>query len=96
MSLEREDPGALVFNANGVMLRVTEVSKFKPARYTVLGWRVPNILDAIRELKSKGVSMARFIGIQQDEHGVWSAPDGVKVAWFRDPDGNILSLTQFL
>ena len=85
----------LVFDADGVMVRVTDVGEFQPAHYTVLGWQVRNIQDAIQELEPKGLSFSRFPGIEQDNQGVWCAPGGSKVVWFKDPDGNILSLTQF-
>ncbi len=95
LRLVREEPVVSIFDANGVMLRITDVEDFQPARYTILGWQVRSIRDAIQELEWKGVSFARFPGLDQDEQGVWCAPSGAKVAWFRDPDGNILSLTQF-
>ena len=85
----------LVFSTNGVMVRVTNVENLQPASYTILGWQVENIQDAIRELVAKGVDFLHFDGFSQDEQGVWSAPSGAKIAWFKDPDGNILSLTQF-
>ena len=86
---------ACVFDANGTMLRVTVVSEVSRAGYTVLGWRVTDIATAVRGLKAKGVVFIRYDGMDQDEHGVWTTPGGDKVAWFADPDGNILSLTQF-
>jgi catechol 2,3-dioxygenase-like lactoylglutathione lyase family enzyme len=86
---------ACVFDANGTMLRVTVVSGVSRAGYTVLGWRVTDIGAAVRGLKARGVVFIRYDGMDQDEHGVWTTPGGDKVAWFADPDGNILSLTQF-
>jgi catechol 2,3-dioxygenase-like lactoylglutathione lyase family enzyme len=89
-----EDPFALVFDAAGTMLRVAVVPQLKPAGYTVLGWLVPDIRRAIRGLVRRGVAFERFDGFGQDEDGIWASPSGARVAWFRDPDGNMLSLTQ--
>ena len=95
LHLLSDEPVALVFDAHGIMLRITEVEEFQPASYTVLGWQVRNIKQTIHELGSKGVSFLRFPGMVQDEQGVWNSPGGAKIAWFKDPDGNTLSLTQF-
>ena len=88
-------PFALVFDANGTMLRVSMVAKVVAAPYTVLGWEVPDIAASIRELRDKGVGFQHYDGVPQDELGIWTAPGGARVAWFLDPDGNVLSLTQF-
>ena len=85
---------ASVFDVNGTMLRVTTVEEVSPRPYTVLGWAVEDVVAAIGELEGRGVAFLRFEGMGQDEHGVWTAPGGVRVAWFRDPDGNVLSLSQ--
>jgi catechol 2,3-dioxygenase-like lactoylglutathione lyase family enzyme len=95
LTLVSDDPFATVFDANGTMLRVQKVRELHPAQYTALGWDVPDIVATIKDLTGKGVRFERFAGLTQDEHGVWAAPSGAKVAWFKDPDGNILSLTQF-
>ena len=87
---------ACVLDANGTMLRITAVPEVCRAGYTVLGWRVADIAAAVRGLAARGVVFLRYDGMDQDGDGVWTAPDGDKVAWFADPDGNILSLTQFL
>jgi len=92
LELESESPFALVFRAGATMLRVTTVEQFTPQPFTVLGWGVPDIAAAIATL---GVACERFDGMEQDELGVWRAPGGALVAWFKDPDGNVLSLTQF-
>ena len=92
-----EDPFALVFNAHGVTLRIANVStvkEFKPAQYTVLGWHVPSAEKAVRGLTEKGVQFERFPGMPQDRLGIWNSPSGARVAWFKDPDGNILSVTE--
>ncbi|MBI4266366.1 MAG: VOC family protein [Acidobacteria bacterium] len=95
LRLVSEEPQALVFDAGGRMLRVSIVPQVPPARYTVLGWKVDDIAAAADGLATKGVRFERFAGFVQDARGVWTAPDGTRVAWFRDPDGNMLSLTQF-
>ncbi len=89
-----ELPFALVFDLHGTMLRVTAVKDMQPAPYTVLGWAVPDIAAAVRALQAGGVRFQRYPGMQQDELGIWSAPGGAKVAWFQDPDGNTLSVSQ--
>ena len=89
-----DDGFALVFDIDGIMLRIARVKDFTPFPFTVLGWEVNAIEKAVSELNAKGVSFERFPGLPQDELGIWSAPGGAKVAWFKDPDGNILSLSQ--
>lgn len=95
MRLLRDEPFALVFDANGTMLRIAKVAKLTPAAYTVLGWEVGDITATVRHLQQRGVVFEVIRGFEQGDLGVWTAPDGTKVAWFRDPDGNMLSLTQF-
>ena len=92
-----EDPFALVFDANGVTVRVADVSgvpDFTPAPFSILGWNVPNVEATVRDLQAKGVALERFPGMRQSETGIWTSPGGAKVAWFKDPDGNVLSVTQ--
>jgi catechol 2,3-dioxygenase-like lactoylglutathione lyase family enzyme len=91
-----EDEYAVVFDANGTMLRLNKGRDFKPAQGTVLGWEVDDIHAAIRELESRGVHFEQFNlpFIKQDELGVWTPPNGDRVAWFKDPDGNVLSISQ--
>lgn len=86
---------ACVFDANGTMLRVTAVAEVARPGSTVLGWRVSDIAATVRGLSARGVAFLRYDGMDQDEDGVWTTPAGDKVAWFADPDGNVLSLTQF-
>jgi catechol 2,3-dioxygenase-like lactoylglutathione lyase family enzyme len=86
---------AAVFDANGTMLRVTAVPDRAAAAYTVLGWRVTGIEGVITELSGKGIAFTRYEGLEQDDAGIWTTPNGDQVAWFTDPDGNVLSLTQF-
>jgi catechol 2,3-dioxygenase-like lactoylglutathione lyase family enzyme len=95
LKLVSEDPFALVFDAHGIMLRVTPVQTKADAPYTVLGWRVPDIAATAKKLGKAGVRFERYPGMEQDELGVWQSPSGARVAWFKDPDGNTLSITQF-
>jgi len=95
LALKADDGFALVFDCNGTMLRVSKVQKATVAPYTVLGWSVRDIRGKIQELGKKGGVFERFQGFPQDDLGAWTAPDGTKVAWFKDPEGNLLSLTEF-
>ena len=90
-----DDAFAIVFEAHGVMLRVQKVQGHTPPPYTVLGWDVADIHASIEELSGRGVTCERYEWLAQDESGVWSSPSGAHIAWFKDPDGNTLSLTQF-
>ena len=89
------DQFALVFDANGTMLRIQKVDHINPAGYTVLGWRVADVENEVNTLTQRGVRFARYEGMNQDKNGIWTAPSKAKIAWFTDPDGNILSLTEF-
>lgn len=89
-----DDGFALVFDVNGTMLRIAKVKEFSPAPFTVLGWEVEAIEETVSDLNKKGVSFERFPGLPQDRLGIWAAPGGAKVAWFKDPDGNVLSVSQ--
>ncbi len=95
LPLVREDQFALVFDAAGIMLRVTPVQELAAAKYTVLGWQVRDIVRTAKDLQKAHVTLERYPGMQQDELGIWSSPNGARVAWFKDPDGNTLSITQF-
>jgi len=96
LGLVSEDGFALVFDAAGTMLRVQKVKEVRQAQYTALGWKVWDIAAKVEELEKAGVKFERYGLPDQDEKGIWTAPGGAaKVAWFKDPDGNILSLTQF-
>ena len=94
LRLVSEDPFALMFDSNGTPLRVVVVEKVSVAPYTVLGWLVSDVGTAVRALSERGVSFLRFDGMEQDERGIWNAPGGARVAWFNDPEGHVLSLTQ--
>ena len=76
------------------MLRIARVKEFTPFPFTVLGWEVEAIEQAVADLGAKGVTFERFPGLRQDPLGIWTAPAGAKVAWFKDPDGNVLSVSQ--
>jgi catechol 2,3-dioxygenase-like lactoylglutathione lyase family enzyme len=89
-----EPPFALVFEANGIMLRLGMAKELPPAHGTVLGWQVPEITATVTNLSQKGIRFERFPDMQQDDLGIWTAPTGAKIAWFKDPDGNILSLSE--
>lgn len=92
---EQTTPFAAVFRAGSVMLRVTLVDSLTPQPFTVLGWAVPDIHASVVELSGRGVVFTRYDGMSQDSLGIWTTPTGDQIAWFRDPDGNTLSLTQF-
>jgi len=89
----KDDGFALVLDANGIMVRVAK-APFTPAPFTVLGWQVSDIKKVVTGLQRKGVQFERFGFFEQDELGIWTAPTGDKVAWFKDPDGNVLSVSQ--
>jgi catechol 2,3-dioxygenase-like lactoylglutathione lyase family enzyme len=89
-----EDGFALVFDVGGTMLRVTLVGEVHPQPYTVLGWQVADAAATTRALASAGVKAERYSHVPQDEDGIWTAPGGAKIAWFKDPDGNTLSIAQ--
>lgn len=95
LELCEASPFALVFADGDQMLRVQIVAELEPVSYTVHGWMVANISDEIGALVSKGVIFQRFSQLPQDERGIWTTPDGHKIAWFSDPSGNTLSLTQY-
>ena len=89
----KDDGFALVLDANGIMVRVAK-AQFTPAPFTILGWQVSDIKKMVTGLQGKGVQFERFGFFEQDELGIWTAPTGDMVAWFKDPDGNILSVSQ--
>ena len=89
-----EDSFALVFDCHGTQLRVSLVEQIAPAPYTVMGWKVADIEPLVERLSARGVRFNRYPFMPQDGPAIWTSPDGSKVAWFSDPDGNTLSLTQ--
>jgi catechol 2,3-dioxygenase-like lactoylglutathione lyase family enzyme len=90
----KDDGFALVLEANGIMVRAAKMKEFTPAQFTILGWQVSDIKQVVRGLAARGVHFEVFGFFKQDELGIWTAPTGDKVAWFKDPEGNILSLSQ--
>ena len=96
LKLLEATPFALVFVDGGHVLRVQIVSELQPVGYTVHGWQVADIAYNIEELTSKGVQFQRFDQLNQDALGVWTTTDGNKIAWFTDPSGNTLSLTEYM
>ena len=94
LALKEESHFALVFDANGTELRIQKVQDMAPPGHTVLGWAVADMAEAITALAARGLACEHFDPLPQDEQGVWTTPDGTKVAWFRDPDRNLLSLTE--
>jgi catechol 2,3-dioxygenase-like lactoylglutathione lyase family enzyme len=88
-----EDPSAVVFSANGIELRLQKVPHFNSQPHTVLGWSVTALPDIVDDLLQRGVVFERYGFLDQDHRGIWTAPSGARVAWFKDPDGNLLSLT---
>lgn len=90
-----EDQFALVLDAKGTMVRVAVVPEFQPQQFTILGWEVSDIKKEVAHLQGRGVRFEKYGMKGQDEQGIWSSPTGAKVAWLKDPDGNVLSLTQF-
>jgi len=92
--VSEEPPFALVFDAHGIMLRLGMGKQVPAGVGTVLGWKVPDIAAAVRDLQQAGVHFERYEQMKQDELGIWTTPTGARVAWFRDPDGNILSISE--
>lgn len=91
-----EKPFALVFDANGTMLRVTTVHELKPQQFTILGWDIADIESTVDRLTAAGVEFNRYKGVNDaDARGIWNSPSGARVAWFTDPDGNVLSVMEF-
>ena len=92
--IREEPPYALVFDAHGIMVRLGMGRQRPAAVGTVLGWHVPDVASVMKELEQRGVVFERYEGLGQDAQGVWTAPTGAKIAWFQDPDGNILSISE--
>ncbi len=90
-----EDPFAVVFDANGNVLRLTRVQEVRPQPFTILGWQVSDIVTTVQQLQASGIAFERYGDfMKQDELGIWTAPGGSRIAWFKDPDGNTLSVSQ--
>ena len=95
LKLVADEEYALVFDANGITLRIQKVRDVAPIPYTALGWHVTNIEKMVEELSGRGVSFEIYDGFGQTDQGIMTFPNGAKVAWFKDPDGNLLSLDQY-
>lgn len=94
LRLVSDEPFALVFDVNGTMLRIQKVDRLEPMPFTALGWNVSNIEASVDQLRANGVAFNEYPGMQLDERRIWRAPSGARIAWFKDPDGNTLSLAQ--
>jgi catechol 2,3-dioxygenase-like lactoylglutathione lyase family enzyme len=94
LPLLSEDHFALVLDCRGIQLRIQVLKELRPQSFTVLGWQVANVRQTVSALAKGGVALERYPYLQQDDFGVWQAPSGAKVAWFKDPDGNLLSVTE--
>jgi catechol 2,3-dioxygenase-like lactoylglutathione lyase family enzyme len=94
LAVESSNPFALVLKAGPIRVRVTPVGEFTPHPFTVLGWEVASIKAVARQLVAIGISFERFEGMEQDDLGIWTSPDGSEVMWFKDPDGNLLSIAE--
>ena len=93
LKLLSEDSYGIEFEANGAHLRISFVEKLTPQPFTVLGWDTTDIVTTVKNLNEKGLLFERYKIIEQDDSGIWTAPGGTRVAWFRDPDGNLLSVS---
>jgi catechol 2,3-dioxygenase-like lactoylglutathione lyase family enzyme len=89
-----DDAFALAVDANGTMLRIQKVESLSPPPFTTLGWQVANLAEVVDALLERGVVFQTYPGLAQDARGVWRSPSGAQIAWFKDPDGNTLSLTE--
>ncbi len=89
-----QDQFALAVEIGGHHIRIVKIAEFKPVKWTVLGWEVEDVPATVRWLKKQGVETEKYPFVEDKEFGIWSAPDGGKVAWFKDPDGNVLSVSQ--
>jgi catechol 2,3-dioxygenase-like lactoylglutathione lyase family enzyme len=94
LRLVSDDQFAMAFDCQGTQLRIQKVEKVDPQPFTTLGWQVSDIRDTVAKLMKRAVSFERYPFLTQDDLGIWQAPSGAKVAWFKDPDGNLLSLTE--
>jgi len=95
LALRYEDEFAISLDSGGVELRLQKVEQFAPQAFTTLGWQVPRMTEVIERLITHGVVLERYPWIEQDASGVWQAPSGARVAWFKDPDGNLLSVAEY-
>jgi catechol 2,3-dioxygenase-like lactoylglutathione lyase family enzyme len=89
-----DDPFAVVYRVQGVELRLQKVSQLNPQQHTALGWSVTGIDKMVADIAARGGKFERFPPMQQDAAGIWQSPSGARIAWLKDPDGNLLSLTE--
>ena len=89
-----EDEFAVVYDAHGIELRLQKVRELTPHPHTALGWSVAGIDPVVRDIAARGGQFQRFPQLEQDAAGIWRSPSGARIAWLRDPDGNLLSLTE--
>lgn len=94
LEIVSSDDYGIVARSGGSDLRIAKVDTLSPQPFTILGWNVSDIVDSMTVLSERGVEFVRFDGMEQDSAGVWVAPNGALVAWFQDPDGNLLSVSQ--
>lgn len=94
LSFISDDPFAVVYSVQGVELRLQKVPQLNPQPHTALGWSVTGIDKVVRDIAARGGKFERFPPMEQDAAGVWKSPSGARIAWLKDPDGNLLSLTE--
>lgn len=95
LKLRYEDDFAVSLESEGVEVRLQKVERFDPQPFTTLGWQVARITEVVDQLLQHGIVPERYPWLDQDEMGVWQAPSGARVVWFRDPDGNLLSVAEY-
>jgi Glyoxalase/Bleomycin resistance protein/Dioxygenase superfamily. len=95
LPVRSDDAFAIAFDAAGTELRLQKVERFTPQPFTTLGWQVVDVRDVLRVLSTHGIQPERYPWLDQDADGVWSAPSGARVGWFKDPDGNLLSAAEY-
>ncbi|HTF64350.1 MAG TPA: VOC family protein [Edaphobacter sp.] len=90
-----DDPFAITIRSGKTDIRISRVESFNPSPHTILGWKVKDIETTAHQFSAAGITFERYPFLEQDANGIWAAPDGAaKVAWFKDPDGNVLSIAQ--
>ena len=94
LSFVSEDDFAVVYDAQGIELRLQKVRELTPQPHTALGWSVDGIDQVVRDIVARGGRFERFPPLEQDADSIWKSPSGARIAWFRDPDGNLLSLSE--
>jgi catechol 2,3-dioxygenase-like lactoylglutathione lyase family enzyme len=95
LPVRSDDDFAIAFDAAGTEFRLQKVERFSPQPFTALGWQVADVTEVLRALTARGIVPERYPWLNQDSAGVWAAPSGARVAWFKDPDGNLLSVAQY-